>query len=60
MPRQFSGAGQGQASARGADGPEGRRSAKFSLRDQEGKDRTLDELLKKGKVALVFYRSADW
>ncbi len=33
---------------------------KFTLKDQTGRDRTLDELLAKGKVALVFYRSADW
>ena len=33
---------------------------KFTLKDQTGKDRTLDDLLAKGKVALVFYRSADW
>lgn len=32
----------------------------FTLKDQEGKDRSLDEFLKKGKVALVFFRSADW
>ena len=32
----------------------------FTLKDQSGKDRSLDELLKKGKVALVFYRSASW
>jgi cytochrome oxidase Cu insertion factor (SCO1/SenC/PrrC family) len=32
----------------------------FTLKDQEGKERSLDELLKKRKVALVFYRSADW
>jgi cytochrome oxidase Cu insertion factor (SCO1/SenC/PrrC family) len=32
----------------------------FTLKDQEGKERSLHELLKKGKVALVFYRSADW
>ncbi len=38
----------------------GAKAPKFSLRDQEGKDRSLDEILKKGKVALVFYRSADW
>jgi cytochrome oxidase Cu insertion factor (SCO1/SenC/PrrC family) len=38
----------------------GAEAPKFILRDQEGKDRSLDELLKKGKVALVFYRSADW
>ena len=33
---------------------------KFTLKDQGGKERSLDELLKKGKVALVFTRSADW
>jgi cytochrome oxidase Cu insertion factor (SCO1/SenC/PrrC family) len=38
----------------------GEKAAKFTLKDQEGKDRSLDDLLKKGKVALVFYRSADW
>ncbi len=32
----------------------------FSLKDQNGKERTLEEFLKKGKVALVFYRSAGW
>jgi cytochrome oxidase Cu insertion factor (SCO1/SenC/PrrC family) len=32
----------------------------FKLKDQNGKDRELDEFLKKGKVALVFYRSASW
>lgn len=32
----------------------------FRLPDQTGKQRTLDELLANGKVALVFYRSADW
>jgi hypothetical protein len=34
---------------------------KFTLSDQEGKERSLNEFLDKGKqVALVFYRSADW
>lgn len=32
----------------------------FTLKDQNGKERSLDEFLKKGKVALVFYRSASW
>lgn len=32
----------------------------FRLLDQQGKERTLDELLADGNVALVFYRSADW
>jgi cytochrome oxidase Cu insertion factor (SCO1/SenC/PrrC family) len=38
----------------------GEKAPTFTLKDQEGKERTLDDLLKKGKVALVFYRSADW
>jgi cytochrome oxidase Cu insertion factor (SCO1/SenC/PrrC family) len=38
----------------------GERAPKFALKDQEGSERSLDEFLKKGKVALVFYRSADW
>ena len=32
----------------------------FTLKDQAGKERTLNEFLKQGKVALVFYRSARW
>jgi cytochrome oxidase Cu insertion factor (SCO1/SenC/PrrC family) len=38
----------------------GEKAPKFTLKDQEGRERSLDDLLKKGKVALVFYRSADW
>ncbi len=38
----------------------GAKAPKFALKDQQGKERTLDEFLGKGKVALVFYRSADW
>ena len=38
----------------------GDKAPTFTLKDQEGRDRSLDDLLKKGKVALVFYRSADW
>jgi cytochrome oxidase Cu insertion factor (SCO1/SenC/PrrC family) len=38
----------------------GEKAPKFTLKDQEGKERSLDDLLKKGNVALVFYRSADW
>lgn len=38
----------------------GAKAPGFTLKDQEGKERSLDELLRKGKVALVFYRSADW
>jgi cytochrome oxidase Cu insertion factor (SCO1/SenC/PrrC family) len=38
----------------------GQQAPRFTLKDQEGADRSLDDLLKKGKVALVFYRSANW
>jgi len=38
----------------------GEKAPKFKLKDQKGTERSLDEFLKKGKVALVFYRSADW
>ena len=56
-----------QVKAQGKPAPEeltglkvGARAPSFSLKDQQGKERSLDEFLKKGKVALVFYRSADW
>ena len=38
----------------------GEKAPRFTLKDQAGKDRSLDEFLDGGKVALVFYRSADW
>ncbi len=38
----------------------GEKAPKFTLKDQAGRERSLDDLLEKGKVALVFYRSADW
>jgi cytochrome oxidase Cu insertion factor (SCO1/SenC/PrrC family) len=38
----------------------GEPAPQFTLRDQDGKERSLDEFLRQGKVALVFYRSADW
>ena len=38
----------------------GEKAPAFKLKDQAGKERTLDEFLKSGKVALVFYRSAAW
>jgi len=38
----------------------GATAPKFTLNDQQGTERSLDEFLAKGKVALVFYRSADW
>ena len=38
----------------------GEPAPKFTLKDQEGRERSVDEFLTKAKVALVFYRSADW
>jgi cytochrome oxidase Cu insertion factor (SCO1/SenC/PrrC family) len=38
----------------------GQKAPAFTLKDQQGKEHSLDELLKGGKVALVFYRSARW
>jgi cytochrome oxidase Cu insertion factor (SCO1/SenC/PrrC family) len=38
----------------------GKKAPAFTLKDQNDRDVSLDALLKKGPVALVFYRSADW
>ena len=38
----------------------GAQAPTFTLKDQTGKARSLDEFLAKGKVALVFFRSASW
>ncbi len=38
----------------------GQKAPPFALTGQDGKEHTLGELTEKGKVALVFYRSADW
>jgi cytochrome oxidase Cu insertion factor (SCO1/SenC/PrrC family) len=32
----------------------------FVVKDSKGKERKLSKLLKKGPVAIVFFRSADW
>ena len=40
--------------------PVGAKAPTFSLKDQNDRDVSLEALLKKGPVALVFYRSADW
>ena len=51
----------GWANAGDDTGPKiGAKAPSFTLKDQNGKERSLDELLKKGNVALVFYRSASW
>lgn len=60
--------GLGAATAIGAEknaGPGiqvGAKSPSFSLADQNGKDRSFADISgpQKKKVALVFYRSADW
>ena len=38
----------------------GERAPNFTLKDQNEKEVSLESLLKKGPVALVFYRSASW
>ena len=38
----------------------GAKAPEFKLKDQNGKEVSLADLLKKGKVAVVFHRSADW
>jgi len=38
----------------------GQKAPAFTLKDQNDRDVALKSLLKKGPVALVFFRSADW
>ena len=38
----------------------GSKAPAFTLSDQTGAERTLGSLLGRGKLAIVFYRSADW
>ena len=38
----------------------GEKAPAFRLKDQNDRDVSLESLLKKGPVALVFYRSAEW
>lgn len=40
--------------------PVGEKAPLFTLKDQTNHDVSLESLLKKGPVALVFFRSADW
>ena len=47
-------AADGQALKAGDSAPD------FTLKDAEGNEHTLSKQLKESKVALVFYRSADW
>ena len=55
------------ANGRSGDAPDEKTGLKvgatapaFTLKDQNGKERSLSEFVKKGTVALVFYRSANW
>ena len=38
----------------------GEKAPAFKLKDQNGKERTLEEFTKQGMVAIVFHRSAGW
>jgi cytochrome oxidase Cu insertion factor (SCO1/SenC/PrrC family) len=38
----------------------GARVPDFKLVDQEGRDRSLESVMGRGGVVLVFFRSADW
>lgn len=40
--------------------PVGSKAPPFKLQDQNGKQRSLNDLLTGGNVALVFHRSASW
>jgi hypothetical protein len=40
--------------------PVGEKAPKFTLKDQDDKERTLDEFIKKGMTAVVFTRSLGW
>jgi hypothetical protein len=38
----------------------GEPAPRFTLADQSGAERSFDTLLTRGRLAIVFYRSADW
>ena len=38
----------------------GQKAPGFTLRDQQGRAVSLETLLQRGPVAVVFHRSADW
>ena len=55
------------ACAQGKEAPDemtgikvGEKAPDFSLKAQDGKTYKLSEVVKKGTIALVFHRSADW
>jgi len=49
-----------EAADNGPDLKVGDKAPAFVLKDQNGKEHKLEDLIKQGKTALVFYRSADW
>jgi peroxiredoxin len=49
-----------EATAENSGLPIGQSAPAFTLTDQNGREISLESLLKKGPVALVFHRSADW
>jgi len=53
-------AAAGEPSLETAGLPIGQRAPAFTLKDQNNKEVSLEELLKQGPVALVFHRSVDW
>lgn len=54
-------AGAGTAPEEKTGLKEGAKAPAFALKDQDGKERTLDELKKgDGLLAIVFHRSAEW
>ena len=38
----------------------GEKAPDFTLKDQNGTEHSLSDLLKEGQVALMFFRSANW
>jgi len=38
----------------------GSKAPSFTLKDQTGRNQSLDAMLKNGKVAVIFHRSANW
>ena len=50
----------GETSPENAGLPIGQAAPTFALVEQNGREVTLESLLKKGPVALVFHRSVDW
>ena len=38
----------------------GDKAPEFTLKDEKGNDQSLAAMLKNGKVAVIFHRSAEW